>query len=218
MNTGYGQSVSQSYVQQGDYPVQVLFPLLESYNRFYAIPVVGYAVKIVMLIPYIIVMYVVALIVGLLQLVAWIPVLTTGQYPEWNRNLAEGFIRYTKRSASFLFGLTDRYPSFGLQDEMGGGGDALITFARQETYSRFYAIPVIGYLAKIIMLIPHIIVMYLLGLVVSVLQLVTWIPVLTTGQYPEWGHNLVGGYIRWYTRIMAFALGLTDVYPPFSLT
>src|SRR6185437_9625571 len=56
MNQGYGQAVSQPYMQQGDYPVQVLFPLLDRYNRFYAIPLVGYAVKWIMLIPYLIAM------------------------------------------------------------------------------------------------------------------------------------------------------------------
>lgn len=218
MNQAYGQSVAQGYGQTGEYPVQVLFPMLESYNRFYAIPVIGYAVKVIMLIPYLLVMCALGLVVSLFQLVAWIPVLFTGQYPEWNRNLAEGLIRYTKRLASFQYGLTDRYPSFGLQDEPGGGGDAVITFPRQASYNRIYAIPLLGYWIKGIMLIPHIIVLYVLSIVVGAMLLVTWIPVLSSGQYPAWGHNLVGGWIRWTARVMAFGLGLTDVYPPFSLS
>lgn len=218
MNQGYGQAVSQPYMQQGDYPVQVLFPLLDTYNRFYAIPLIGYIAKMIMLIPYMIAMCVVGLVVSVLQLVAWIPVLTTGQYPEWNRNFAEGFIRYTKRASSFTYGLTDRYPSFSLQDEPGGTGDALINFPRQESYNKLYAVPVVGLLIKEVMLIPHLVILYVLGIVVSFLQLFTWIPVLFTGQYPSWGHNMVGGYIRWLARVMAFGLGLTDVYPPFSLS
>jgi len=218
MNQAYDPSLPQSYLQPGEYPVQVLFPMLESYNRFYAIPVVGYAVKIIMLIPYIIAMYIVMLIVSLFQLVAWIPVLFTGQYPEWSRNLAEGLIRYTKRMTSFQYGLTDRYPSFSLQDEPDGGGDAMVIFARQTSYSRLYAVPVVGYVIKLIMLIPHILVLYVLGLAVNLAQLVTWFPVLSSGRYPAWSHHLTGGVIRWTARVMAFGLGLTDVYPPFSLT
>jgi hypothetical protein len=163
-------------------------------------------------------MCVLTLIVYVFQLVAWIPVLFTGQYPEWNRSVAEGLIRYTKRATSFFYGLTDRYPSFGLQDEPGGGGDAVVSVARQESYNRLYAVPVVGIVIKMVMLIPHFVVLYLLGVVVGVLQLITWIPVLFNGQYPSWGHSLVGGYIRWTARIMAFGLGLTDIYPPFSLT
>ncbi|HXT36556.1 MAG TPA: DUF4389 domain-containing protein [Chloroflexota bacterium] len=218
MNQGYGQAVSQPYMQQGDYPVQVLFPLLDRYNRFYAIPLVGYAVKWIMLIPYLIAMAAIGLVVYVLQLVAWIPVLTTGQYPEWSRNFAEGFIRYTKRASAFTYGLTDRYPSFSLQEEPGGTGDAIISFPRQESYNRLYAVPVVGLVIKEVMLIPHIVILYVLGIVVGVQQLFTWIPVLFTGQYPAWGHNMAGGYIRWLARVMAFGLGLTDVYPPFSLS
>ena len=48
-------------------------------------------------------------------------------------------------------------------------------------------------------------------------QVVLWLIVLLTGHYPRWGYGLVGGYIRWATRIMAFMFGLTDRYPPFRL-
>jgi hypothetical protein len=218
MDQAYGQAVEQHYGLSAEYPVQVTFPLLESYNRFYAIPLLGYFVKTLMLIPFAIALWVLTLIVYVFQLVAWVPVLFTGHYPEWNRNVAEGLIRYTKRATSFFCGLTDRYPSFGLQDELGGAGDAVVSVARQESYNRLYAVPVVGIVIKYVMLIPHIVVLWLLGVVVVVLQLVTWIPVLFTGQYPSWGHNLVGGYIRWTARIMAFGLGLTDIYPPFSLS
>src|SRR5260370_10798760 len=96
-------------------------------------------------------------------------------------------------------------------------GHAMMIFERQETYIRFWAIPVIGIFAKSIILIPHIVVLYVLGLIVNVVQLVTWIPVLSGGRYPLWGYQLVGGWIRWSARVAAFAFGLTDQYPPFSL-
>ena len=63
---------------------------------------------------------------------------------------------------------------------------------------RFWAIPLIGFLAKAVVLIPHIIVLYVLGLIVGVLQLFLWIPVLATGRYPASAANLVGGTMRWF--------------------
>ncbi|HEV7680429.1 MAG TPA: DUF4389 domain-containing protein [Candidatus Dormibacteraeota bacterium] len=87
----------------------------------------------------------------------------------------------------------------------------------QPQYNRFFAVPLIGGLARWLLLIPHLFIIYVLGLIVGILQLVLWIPVLFTGRFPDWGRLLVGGYVRWSTRMYAFAFGLTDVYPPFEL-
>ena len=73
---------------------------------------------------------------------------------------------------------------------------------------RFWAIPLVGVLARMLALIPHLIVMLL----------VLWIPVLFVGRYPRWGYALVGGWLRWQLRVNAFFLGLTDEYPPFRLS
>lgn len=214
----FNQSISAPYVGSSTgYPVHVEFPILENHNKFYAIPIVGYLVRNIMLIPYIIVMLVLALVVYVCQLVVWFPVMTTGQYPAWAFRLNGGLIRYFKRYSSFLYGLTDAYPSFSLEDHPGDG-DAMVVIEPQQTYSKFWAIPVVGLVVKEIILIPHVIIVGILGYVVGIVQLVTWIPVLFGGKYPLWGYQLVGGWIRWSARIMAFGLGLSDQYPPFSLS
>jgi hypothetical protein len=79
------------------------------------------------------------------------------------------------------------------------------------------SIPVIGIVAKEILLIPHLFAMYLLNTVAGAVLLITWIPVLFTGQYPEVEASVLGGILRWQTRVAAYFLGLTDRYPPFRL-
>jgi Domain of unknown function (DUF4389) len=86
-----------------------------------------------------------------------------------------------------------------------------------QSYSRFWAIPVLGLLVKWVILIPHFLVLGVLGLVVGILQFVLWVPVLFAGQFPQWGYGFVAGCVRWNTRVMAYALGVTDQYPPFAL-
>ncbi len=214
----FNQSISAPYAGSSTgYPVHVEFPILENHNKFYAIPIVGYVVRMVMLIPYIIVLAVLGLVVYVCQLVVWFPVMTTGQYPAWAYRLNTGLIRYVKRFSSFQYGLTDTYPSFSLEDHPGDG-DAMVVFEPQQSYSKFWAIPIVGIVVKEIILIPHIIILYILTYVVGIVQLVTWIPVLFGGKYPLWGYQLVGGYIRWSARVLAYGLGLTDLYPPFSLS
>jgi hypothetical protein len=92
-----------------------------------------------------------------------------------------------------------------------------VTFEVPDHHKKLWAIPIIGILAKLVILIPHIIVIYALGVVVGLLQLILWAFVLFGGKYPAFGYQLVGGYLRWNLRVQAFAYGLTDVYPPFTL-
>ncbi len=130
---GYSQSIAAPYGSSaGGYPVHILFPILESHNKFYAVPIIGYAVRTIMLVPYFIALMVLGLVAYVCQLVVWIPVLTSGQYPQWAWNLNTGVIRYVKRSSAFLYGLTDAYPSFSLEDHPGDG-DALVVFDPQQT-------------------------------------------------------------------------------------
>jgi hypothetical protein len=207
-----GGSPSPYYAPSSTYPIDVLFPRIEQHNRFYAIPIIGGAARTVMLIPLMIFWLVMALVMYVLQFVLWIPVLFTGQYPEFGRTFTAGFLRIHTRMMAFAMGLTDSYPSFSLQDD--NPGDAIVQYQLQPSYNRFYAIPVLGYLVKYIMLIPHLIILYILSWVVSLMQLVTWIPVLTTGHYPSWGYTICGGFLRYTARVHGFMFGLTDNYPP----
>ncbi len=92
-----------------------------------------------------------------------------------------------------------------------------VTWEVPATNGRFWAIPVLGILARIVLLVPHLLLIYLVGIVVSLSFLVLWVPVISNGKYPAWGYRLVGGYLRWTTRMAAYFYGLTDRYPtPFD--
>jgi hypothetical protein len=201
----------------GAYPVSVEFPNLEFRNKFFAVPVLGIVVRAIFLIPLLIALDIVQYIVGLAMLLTWIPVLFAGAYPGIGRTLYGGYLRWNARVRSYLFGLQDKYPSFSFDDEIGSG-DVTVAFQTNDSPSRLWAIPVVGIVLKGIVLIPHLIVLAILSVVCGVLQLVTWIPVLATGEYPAWGMTWVGGYIRWTIRVGAYLFGLTDQYPLFSLS
>ena len=70
---------------------------------------------------------------------------------------------------------------------------------------------------RLIMLIPHLIVLYFLGIAAGVVAFIGWWGALFTGRLPQFAENFLTGYVRWYTRVNAYSLLLTDVYPPFSL-
>ena len=110
-------------------------------------------------------------------------------------------------------------PEIGTGLSVGGSGYPIrLEIILPARNSRFFAIPIIGYLARWLLLIPHYFVLGFLGIGVALTQLFLWIPVLFGGRYPRWGYSFVGGYLRWNIRVLAYAYGLTDSYPPFRLS
>src|SRR5260370_11600372 len=106
------------------------------------------------------------MVLGVGAVVMGAMVLFTGQYPEWGLNLTAGVLRWWVRLLIYLYGLSDAYPAFSME----APGDIVIP--RPETSSRFWAIPIVGIFVKYIILIPHFIVLYLLGIVVGTCLLV----------------------------------------------
>ena len=72
-------------------------------------------------------------------------------------------------------------------------------------------------LIKFLALIPHVIILVFLGIAQAVVTLVAQVVVAIKGEYPEDMFRFIEGVLRWNTRVAAFALSLTDRYPPFTL-
>jgi hypothetical protein len=74
-----------------------------------------------------------------------------------------------------------------------------------------------GLLLRQIAALPHIIVLFFLGIASFVLWVVVQWVILFTARFPRGMFDFVAGVVRWQTRVSGYALGLTDCYPPFSL-
>ncbi len=73
-------------------------------------------------------------------------------------------------------------------------------------------------LLRIILAIPHAIVLGLLGIIFAICWIVAAVAILINGTYPEWAKNFILGYLRWNARVMAYMASLVDEYPPFSFS
>jgi hypothetical protein len=65
--------------------------------------------------------------------------------------------------------------------------------------------------------IPHILILYGLGVLRQVLTIVAFFTILFTGKYPAGLRSFLIGISRWSWRVSAYAGLLRDEYPPFSL-
>jgi hypothetical protein len=72
-------------------------------------------------------------------------------------------------------------------------------------------------LLRIILAIPHAIVLGLLSIVAAILIVVAGIMILIQEKYPEGIYSFLRGYMRWYVRLLAYLGSLVDEYPPFAL-
>jgi hypothetical protein len=74
-----------------------------------------------------------------------------------------------------------------------------------------------GLLLRQIAALPHIVVLFFLGIVVFVLWVVVQWVILFIARFPRGMFDIVAGFVRWQTRVTGYALGLNDRYPPFTL-
>jgi len=70
---------------------------------------------------------------------------------------------------------------------------------------------------RILMVIPHAIILVLLGLVCSVITVVAWLVILFTGKYPAGMMEFVINVQHWTARFTGYAWLLTGTYPPFAM-
>lgn len=182
-------------------------------SRLWGIPLLGVLVRSILLIPHYIVLAFYTMAVGLLLLVMWIPVLVNGRYPGGGYSFVGGYIRWTTRVQAYLLLAASAYPPLSTT----GRHDVDVRWDESQAIPRWAGIPIVGILIRMLLVIPHLIVLYFLALAVAFLNLITWAPVLVNGRYADWAYRIVGGSLRWQNRISCYVLLMTGPYPPFSL-
>jgi hypothetical protein len=96
--------------------VTVEIPYPEKPSRLLNSPFLGVAIKSLLLIPHVIVLYVLASLALVVTFLATIVILFTLRYPAGMHAFVVGVLRWTCRLFAYLFGLTDRYPPFSAVD------------------------------------------------------------------------------------------------------
>ncbi len=131
------------------------------------------------------------------------------RYPRWWFDFARELARFEARVVTYLFLLTDEYPSTVEEQTV----HLEIDYPDVENELNRWMPLVKWFLA-----IPHVIVLAFLFVAVLTAALVAWFFILFTARYPRGLFDFVVGFQRWCLRVHAYAgLLVTDRYPPFSL-
>ncbi len=82
-------------------------------NQLWGIPIVGLIVRLIVLIPQFVVLYVLQFVAGVVAFVVWIPILIYGRYPELAIKVMDWYLRYTVRVSAYAAFLPVPYPPIG---------------------------------------------------------------------------------------------------------
>ena len=96
-----------------------------------------------------------------------------------------------------------------------GGYPIQLTVTQERELNRWWGIPFFGVLVRVILAIPHLVVLWLLGICLYIWVFLGWIPILINGRVPGIAVKLLSEYIHRGARVGGYALFLMPGgYPP----
>jgi hypothetical protein len=167
-------------------------------------------------IPHLLILNVLGTVSEVVAVISWFAVLFTGRLPAGLASLQAMYLRYTLRTMTYFGFLREEYPPFSFTTTPADPGDdprVGVEFVPQlEGRNRLTVA------FRLILAIPHLIVLALLGIALFVVGVIAFFAVLFTGRWPGGLRNFALGVGRWWLRVNAYLVLLTDEYPPFTLS
>ncbi len=183
-------------------------------NRWLNIPFLGILFRVIITIP----VSIIGFFYGIYWLILWliIPfvILFTGTYPDSFYNFFLGFAKFTIKVYLYFYGLTDVYPGFGLDDK----GIFELHVDKPKKPSRLFAFPLLGFVIRLILLIPYIIYIYVLTYGSQWAVFFSWFAVLFNGKYPESLYEFNRDFIRVAIAESLYVAYIYDKYPSFYIS
>ena len=146
-------------------------------------------------------------VAGLGAVVAWFVLVFGGRHPDALWRLGAWYMRWRVRAAAYLTLLRDDYPPFG-------DGPYPSSIHRERPTGPRDRVTV---LLRLLLALPHLFMLWVLGVAWAVTTAVAWVVILFTGRYPETLYGFALGVLSWAARVECYILLLRDEYPPFSL-
>ena len=167
-------------------------------------------------IPHLMILYALGTVSDVVAVISWFAVLFTGRLPAGLASLQAMYLRYTLRTATYFGFLREEYPPFSFATTPADPGDdprvSVDLVPQLDGRNRLTVA------FRLILAIPQLIVLALLAIALFVVGVIAFFAVLFTGRWPDGLRDFALGVGRWWLRVNAYLVLLTDEYPPFTLT
>ncbi len=163
--------------------------------------------RLILAIPWLIVLYVYALVGEVLVIISWFALVITGRYPETLYNWNSGILRYGTSVSGWLHLVTDRWPSFGWSQDPSQPQRVLFAppAAKQSRLKVAF---------RLILFIPLLFVAWAINYVSLGAAFASWFMIVFRAYQPRWLFDTIVWTMQFQLRIGAYIALLTDVYPP----
>ena len=166
--------------------------------------------RLILAIPWIIVLYVYLILVAFTHLFAWVAVVILGRYPQWLYNFNAGVVRFAVRFYAWAYLQTDVWPPFGIADDPSYPIRVNVAppAERQSRLKAFF---------RIFLVLPMLIVSYAVNYLHLGAAIVAWLTIVFRGYLPEGINSALTFVNSFYARVFGYYALLTDDYPPIGI-
>jgi uncharacterized protein DUF4389 len=166
-------------------------------------------------IPHLLVLNALQSVAQILAIISWFAILFTGRLPAGIADFQGMYVRYWLRTMTYFGFLREEYPPFAFATTTADpGNDHRVRVDVEPDYGDRNRVTT-GF--RLILVIPHVVVLAALGIALVVVGVIAFFAVVFTGQWPAGLRDFVLGVARWWLRVEAYLLLLSDEYPPFTL-
>jgi hypothetical protein len=165
--------------------------------------------RLILILPWYIVASIYGLAAFVVAVIAWFAIMFTGRYPQGLYNFNAGVLRFGGRFSAFTFLQTDKWPSFGFEQDPTYPvrvevDPPLEKYNRWKTFFR----GIVG--------IPVLFMLYLIPYIAWLAATVAWFHIVFMGRTSGGIHNALTVGIAYQERASAYFLLMTETLPPVS--
>lgn len=145
----------------------------------------------------------------------WFVALVRAQLPRGFHDSMAYALAYHAQTLGYFLLLTDRYPNSDPESlvEVAPPEGRWVALERQQDDGARSRLTVFF---RIVLVLPHLVLLYLWSILVWILVLVDWFALLITGRAPEPFQRMVAGFVRYSLHVVAYFMLVTQRYPTFA--
>jgi hypothetical protein len=141
-------------------------------------------------------------------------VIATGKNVEDFSGIHENTLRYLLSISSSMIGIVEEMPVYAGRNNIDYPLQLRVVYPLRS--SKLLAVLRLTGIGILLFSLPHLLILGLISLFIPLLFLVGMISVLATGGWPHLLFEFMTRYYRYSARVLAFNIGLVDVYPSFK--